>query len=55
MEQAQAVLARLRADLGGNRLEQRVAMEVLRLRGEGQFDLADQLAAIKLDEVETGK
>lgn len=45
-----AAVERLRADMGGhNNLQSRIAQEVLRLRGEGQEELADALAAYGSD------
>lgn len=47
---ASAAVERLRGDMGGHScLESRIAQEVLRLRGEGQEGLADELAAIGED------
>src|SRR5690242_3610242 len=54
MEQAYAAFQRASADLGGNSLEDRVAMEVLRLRGEGQFEFADQVAAAHIAHMVSG-
>lgn len=46
-KEASALVERLRADMGGhNSLGSRVAQEVLRLRLEGQEELADALAAL---------
>lgn len=44
--QVAAIVERLRSDMGGhNSMESRIAQEVLRLRGEGLEELADELAA----------
>lgn len=45
---AQAIVELLRHDMGGhNDLDSRIAQEVLRLRGEGQEELADELNALR--------
>lgn len=50
MRTAASVLEHLKDDLGGNRLDERIHMEVLRLRGEGQEQLSDDLAALAAKE-----
>lgn len=45
---AEAIVELLRHDMGGhNDLDSRIAQEVLRLRGEGQEELADELSALR--------
>lgn len=47
-ERAKAIVERLRSDMGGfNSLSERIDQEVLRLRGEGQQEVADELAALR--------
>lgn len=41
----EATIERVRSDLGGWSLAERIEMEILRLRGEGQTELADAVAA----------
>lgn len=44
--QVEAIVEGLRHDMGGhNSMESRIGQEVLRLRGEGQEELANELAA----------
>jgi len=45
---AEAIVELLRRDMGGhNNLDSRIAQEVLRLRGEGQEELAAELDALR--------
>src|SRR5690242_8162850 len=46
---AEAIVELLRHDMGGhNELDSRIAQEVLRLRGEGQEELAAELDALRV-------
>jgi hypothetical protein len=49
--QAQAIIELLRQDMSGhNDLDSRIAQEALRLRGEGQEELAAELEALRTPE-----